>query len=629
MVDDVGRIVLVNREIERLFGYSREELLGRPVEMLVPERLRAGHPSQRKLFVENPRVRAMAAGSRLHGRRKDGVEIPLEIGLTPLVTDEGMFILSTVVDLSPRLAAEERFRLAVESAPSGMLMIDGAGKMVLVNQEIERMFGWSREQLLGRQIEMLVPERFRARHPAERARFFEAPSRRSMGVGRELFGLRSDGQEFPVEIGLNPIEAPGGTLVLASIVDISIRMAAEHERKRLEDQFRQAQKMEAIGQLAGGIAHDFNNLLMGIIGCGELAQRSLPDGHHARELLREMCGAAERGATLTRDLLDYSRKRPQSSTPTEVNAVVRVAERMLRQIIGEDIRVGVSLSDDPTYVQANPTHLEHVLLNLAVNARDAMPRGGQLTISTSRARLPDPLETRVRTLEPGEYVVLQVDDTGSGMDEDTLRRIFEPFFTTKPVGEGTGLGLHTVFTLVDHLRGGIEVESRLGHGSVFRVFLPALRTDPPAQHESARSARRVSGRHTATILVLEDERLIRATLKQLLTNLGHHVLAAESVAQALELSRRHGGPIELLLSDMVLSDGSGSEVAARLRQVRPEVRVLFMSAYPADMLRSQGRLGPHDRALEKPFDSIALEVAVSEVLESGVGAPILRGESDD
>jgi PAS domain S-box-containing protein len=548
--------------------------------------------------------------------RKDGTQVPLEIGLTPVVTDEGMFVLSTIVDISARKRAEGRFRIAVESSPNGMVMIDRDGKIVLVNREIERMFGWSRAELLGHTIDMLVPERFRADHPADRKAFFEKPQARSMGMGRDLFGVRKDGTEIPLEIGLNPIETDEGLFVLGSVVDISARKRAEQDHQRLEDQLRQAQKMEAIGLLASCIAHDYNNVLMWIIGCGELVKHALPPGHAALPIIVDMCSAAERGASLTRDLLNFSRKTPVETKPAELNAVVRVAERMLRQMIGEDIALVVELCPSGGPLLGNPTHLEHILLNLAVNSRDAMPKGGRLLISTCDVELAEPKPTRGRVLPAGSYVTLSVEDAGVGMDAETLERLVEPFFTTKEVGPGTGLGLYTVYSIVDQLQGGIEVESSPGKGTRFTIYFPRLPTLLDAISRVAPVTSKPEKHVSACILVVEDERLIRSTIRQLLSRMGYQVLVAEDGATAIASARGFKGNIDLLLSDMVLTDTSGAEIAKVIQQERPGIQVLFMSAYPADLLVQQGRIAPGTATLEKPFDEETLARAVANALKA-------------
>ncbi|MFO1011600.1 MAG: PAS domain S-box protein [Planctomycetota bacterium] len=615
MTDRDGRIVLLNRAVEELFGYAREELLGQRVEVLVPEALRDAHLRHRANFLQDPRVRRMADGKELRGRRANGTELPLEITLTPIVSDEGVFVLSSIVDLSERKNAAARFRVAVESSPNGMIMVDSQGAIILVNREIERLFGWSQEELLGRPVELLVPERFRGKHVGQRDGFFARPYRRAMGEGRELHGLHRDGTELPIEIGLNPIEVDGRTVVLASIVDITARKRAEQEQRRLEDQLQQAQKLEAIARLASGIAHDFNNLLMGVIGCAGLAKRSLEPGHPAAEPIDDIAEAARRGAGLTRDLLDFSRRKPIDVHSSELNDVVRVAARMLRQVIGEDIELALDLCPGGGPILANPTHIEHVLLNLAVNARDAMPRGGKLRIATREHEFHAPHVTRGGTLAPGAYLSLEVEDSGTGMSPETQARVFEPFFTTKPIGTGTGLGLYTVYSIVERLSGGIELDSQVGRGTCFRILFPkrastlseSVKTSPaPTVTLPATSSGRV--------LVVEDERLIRVTLRHTLEAMGYVVVLAEDGKSALEKARACDGKIDLVLSDIVLPDSSGPEIVEALKRERPDLRALYMSAYSTDLLVQQGRVSPGTHTLEKPFEDATLARAVREAI---------------
>jgi len=607
MSDADGRIVLANAEAESLFGYACGELVGRTIDALVPERLREEEREKRAAFLADP-ARDGGARRESHGARLDGTEIPLEITLRVVAAHDQTFLLSSIVDIRSRKRADERFQIAVESSPNGMVMIDGAGRIVLVNREIERMFGYSRTELLGQLIELLVPDRFRGAHAVDRAAFLHHPQARAMGAGRDLHCVRKDGTEIPLEIGLNPITTDEGVFVLGSVLDISARKRAEDERLRLEEQLRHAQKMEAVGRLASGIAHDFNNVLMGIMSCGTLVKHTLATDHPANPIIDDMCSAAERGATLSRDLLNFSRRRPADAVPSQLNEVVRVAERMLRQMIGEDIALVVELCPSGGAIVGNPTHLEHILLNLAVNARDAMPKGGKLRIATRDVQLTQPLQTRGRVLEPGPYVSLTVEDSGTGMPPATRERLFEPFFTTKEIGTGTGLGLYTVYSITQQLGGGIDVESEVGVGTRFILHFPVREGLRPAKPLPTATQSTSTSVASARILIVEDERLIRISLGRMLSQMGYEVLEASTAAKALNVASTN--KIDLVLSDMVLPDASGAELARSLRAGQPALKVLFMSAYPNDLLIQQGRIPPGTTSLQKPFDEETLARAV-------------------
>jgi len=495
-------------------------------------------------------------------------------------------------------------------------MGDTEGRIVLVNRQIESIFGYPREEILNKPIEMLLPHRFRSTYSGERASFRSDPRVRAVGMGHALHGLRKNGEEFPIEIGLTPVETSAGMFALATIADMTERKRAEQDRRRLEDDLRQAQKMEVIGRLTSGIAHEFNNLLMGINGCGELAKRTLPAGHAAFQVVHDICDASRRGALLTRDLLDFSRRTSVGSVVSDLNAVVRVAERMLRRMIPEDVVLAVELPASIGLILANPTHLEHILLNLAVNARDAMPHGGRLRIATRELKLEDKRATRVRTLPAGDYVVLEIEDSGVGMDEVTQASLFEAYFTTKSTADGTGFGLFTVYSMVEQMGGGIELDSEVGRGTKFRIYVPryhgnlAAFATRPGEADLVRPPAQTPIR----ILVVEDERLIRVSLGKLLAGLGHDVLLAENGQRAVEVARTCEGSIDLVLSDIVLPDAGGTEIATLLTRARPAIRVLFMSAYPNDLLVQQGRILPGTRTLEKPFDEAALVDAIRHAL---------------
>ncbi len=454
MVDREGTIVLVNREIERLFGYSRDELLGRAIETLVPQGTRARHPELRSGFLSSPEARAMGAGRELFGRRKDGREVPVEIGLNPLATDEGMFVLASVVDISARRRAEARFRAAVESSPNGMLMIDREGKIVLVNREIERLFGYPREELLGRPIEVLVPARLRERHPGYREAFFGSPQTRAMGAGRDLFGVRKDGREVPVEIGLNPLETDEGLFVLASVVDIT-------ERKRAEQELRRSN--EELERFAYVASHDLQEPLRMVGSYVQLLGKRYKGklDADADEFIGYALDGALRMQRLIEDLLAFSRvgTRGAAFAPTDVGAVVDHALAHLKLTIEE---TGATVTRDGLpMVSGDAGQLEHLFLNLVSNAlKFRGPGRPQVQISAQR--------------RDREWV-FGVRDNGIGIDPQYFDRIFIIFqrLHGKEDYPGTGIGLAIAKKIVERHGGRIWVESSPGQGSTFSFTLPA------------------------------------------------------------------------------------------------------------------------------------------------------------
>jgi len=609
MTDGAGRIVLVNREIERLFGYSREELLGRSVEALVPERSRGLHSAFRAGFHTDPKVRAMGAGRDLYGLRRDGSEVPIEIGLTPVVTEEGLFVLASIVDITARRKAEARFRIAVESSPNGMVMVDSQGKILLVNRAIERMFGYRREELLGNSIEVLVPDRFRTRHPADRGGFFAAPRERAMGAGRDLFGLRKDGTEIPVEIGLNPIETDEGVLVLSSIVDISARKRAEAEHRELEDQLRQSQKLEAVGTLAGGIAHDFRNILNGIIGFGELLGQQLEEGKGAEDL-SELLRFAERGKDLVDRILTFSRRQEPTLKPIPLKPAVVEALKLLRATLPASVEIEVNLREAPR-VLADVTSVHQVVTNLGTNAAHAMPEGGRLAITLEPFFVRDSFARANPELREGEYALLTIQDSGHGMDAATRTRVFEPFFTTKEPGSGTGLGLAMVHGIMKEHDGAVLLNSEVGQGTTVRCFFPALYEESgPEAHPDA-AVPRGRGQH---VLFVDDEPGLARVGERRLELLGYRVSVATDGRTALAMFQADPAGFDLVVTDFTMPGMSGLELARELVTVRPDIPIIMATGYidefPPDAIAEAGVR----RLAMKPIGTHELARVVSEVL---------------
>jgi signal transduction histidine kinase len=391
------------------------------------------------------------------------------------------------------------------------------------------------------------------------------------------------------------------------------RESAEATVAVRDEQLRQAQKIEAIGQLAGGVAHDFNNILGVILGYGEMAQRQLGAEHPARARVDEMMKAAERAASLTRQLLAFSRKQVMQPKLIDLNAVIENVERMLGRLIREDVAVVVLPSEGLGKVMADPLQIEQIILNLAVNARDAMPKGGTLTIETGSVELDEDYAAAHPPALPGRYVKLAISDTGIGMDKETQRQMFEPFFTTKAEGQGTGLGLSTVYGIVKQSGGYIWVYSELGRGTTFKVYLP--RVDEPAQVSRSAESPVVLPRGHETVLVVEDTDLLREVITETLVEGGYRVLPAANGEEALTLARAHEGPIDLLLTDIVMPKLGGADLARLLVELYPGTQVLYMSGYTDGAISHQGVLDPGVMLLEKPFSGDRLARSVRAALD--------------
>ncbi|HWB70184.1 MAG TPA: ATP-binding protein, partial [Solirubrobacterales bacterium] len=480
------------------------------------------------------------------------------------------------------------FEQLLEAAPDAMLGVNPAGKLIFANAQAEALFGYGRSELLGEAIEKLIPRRFHEAHPGHREAYFAAPRTRPMGAGIELYGLRKDGSEFPAEVSLSAIQTEAGTLVTAAVRDVTDRAESERE-KALQQQLDRARRLESVGQLAGGIAHDFNNILGVILNYAEFVGEELEPGSSAHEDVGEIRRAAERAAALTRQLLIFSRREVVKPELLYLRDVVTELENLLRRALGERVDLATRFGADRCPVEADPGQVEQVLVNLAVNARDAMPEGGRLLIEVDRAELDEEYAHTHPQVEAGTYVRLQVSDTGVGMDRETIARAFEPFFTTKAQGEGTGLGLATVYGIVTGAGGSIDIYSEPGLGTTFKIHLPVCEDRVPAGSRSP-SEERPSGAGEA-ILVVEDEPDVRRMAERILAKAGYAVTSTASAEEALEIGRRSDQPIDLLLTDVIMPGLLGTELAEGFKEARPEVGVLFMSGYSHEALAPETLAG--------------------------------------
>ncbi len=493
----------------------------------------------------------------------------------------------------------------LESASQAIISINRSGQIVLANRRAAEMFGYTGSELLGARIEILLPESKRATHGRQRDEYFQRPRARPMGIGLDLCGRRKDGVEFPVEVSLSTVETEEGTFGIAFVSDISVR-------KTLEEQLVHAQKMEAVGRLAGGVAHDFNNMLTVIAGYNRMILDELSPMDPLRGYAEEILKAADRAGALTNQLLAFSRRQIMQPRIVNLTAVIGQTERMLRRLIGEDIQLLMSLSADTGNIKADPNHIEQAIVNLAVNARDAMPLGGRITIETCNVEIDETYAKTHMGVKPGEFVMIAVSDTGHGMDSATRQHIFEPFFTTKQRGKGTGLGLATVYGMVKQSGGDIWVYSEPGQGTTFKLYFPRV-AEPvsPGWSEEVEHPQRVAGE---TVMLVEDEAQVRELEMRMLKQLGYTVLAASNGEEALDFSHAHPGEISLLVTDVVMPNMSGKQVADAMRSRRPDIKILYLSGYTENTISHHGVLDSSVDFLTKPFSRETLSRKIREIL---------------
>ncbi len=502
-------------------------------------------------------------------------------------------------------ADEQRLQLAaiVESSEDAIIGCSLAGHVTIWNRGAERLFGYSAEEVIG-EITTTNPRL----HWPEELKALKRVRKGESIPPFETVRRRKDGTEVHVSVSISPIRERDGRIVGASLIcrDVS-------ERKRLERQVVQSQKMEAIGQLAGGVAHDFNNLLTIINGYSELLLNRLPAGDPMRQILGEINRAGERAGALTRQLLAFSRQQVLEPKVLDLNAVVSDTEKMLRRLIGEDVILTYVPSPTAQPVKVDPGQMEQILMNLAVNARDAMPQGGRITIETRSVTLDEQYAQSHPDARPGRYALLAISDTGFGMDDATKARIFEPFFTTKGPGKGTGLGLATVYGIVKQSGGCIEVSSELGRGTTFKIYLPQVQE--PVSAGKSLCGIRLMPRGSETVLLVEDEAAVRSLARHVLRSCGYTVLEADDGQRAVQLVEDHRGPIDLVVCDVVMPYLGGRQLVERLSALRPVLKVLFVSGYTDDAVVRHGVLVSDYAFLQKPFTPTALAQKVREVLD--------------
>ena len=513
-------------------------------------------------------------------------------------------------------AQAAKLRGILESAVTAIITIDDGGLIESTNPATERLFGYGAAELVGQNVKLLMPEPYKAEHDGYITNYLGTGVKKIIGIGREVSGRRKDGTTFPLHLSVSQFSADGRRYFTGMIHDLSDRKHVEEALRESERRLAQAQKMEAVGQLTGGIAHDFNNLLLVITGNLELLDLQLT-GDEQKVLLKEAQDAAMLGSKLTDQLLTFARRRHMDAQVIQLNDQVVGITDMLRRTLGEQVMLSTSLARNVWPTRADPGQFQSAIVNMAVNARDAMAQGGKLVIETRNIVLDADHADFHLELKPGQYVQLSISDTGSGMAPDVRDRVFEPFFTTKEKGRGTGLGLAMVYGFVKQSGGHITIYSELGHGTTFNLYFP--RVDGIALQRSVKDKGTTDPEARETVLVVEDDQRVRQLTITRLKLIGYQVLEASDGPKALDLLTK-GHPVDLVFTDLVMPGGmSGREVAARARQLRPGIKVLLTSGYAEELVHGDDLEREQLKLLRKPYHQADLVSALRDVLTKSAG----------
>jgi PAS domain S-box-containing protein len=616
-----GKILFWGRGLEALYGWSAEQAVGRishellatefpmPLREIEAALLDTGEWQGEVVHVHRDGHRVVVASQwALH---RDGLGNPISVLKLDWDVTEARRAQSMIAE------REARLRSILETAPDGIITIDERGVIQSFSDAAEKMFGYAAGEVIGNNVNMLMHSPHRESHDGYLARYLRTGEKRIIGIGREVEAQRKDGTIFPMDLAVGEVNLGEIRIFTGFIRDLTARV-------KMEQDLRQAQKMEAIGQLTGGVAHDFNNLLTVISGNLEMLERRLEDTED-REILNEAQEASQLGAELAKRLLAFGRRQPLHPKPVDLNALVGSMVELLRRSLGEVIGIETRLAEGLPTIMVDSGQTENALLNLAVNARDAMPKGGRLIIESSRAEIDRDYAAGYSDVVPGSYVTLSVTDTGTGMAPEVRQRAFEPFYTTKGPGAGSGLGLSMVYGFVKQSGGHVHLDSKIGHGTTVRLYLPARREDVRAaeQRVAATAARAASGE---TVLVVEDDERVRRVSVRRLKELGYAVIEADSGSAALKVLDA-GGQIDALFTDIVMTGGmTGVDLAHEARRHRPELSILFTSGY-AEPAIIKGMLTTNAAWLGKPYSSNQLDAKLRELLDRPVAPRVLSRSS--
>ena len=613
LIDDQGRILMFNPACERLFGYSVDEVQGRNVKVLMPGPYRDEHDGYLANYRRTGEQKIIGIGREVVGQRKDGSTFPMDLSVGESREDGETVFVGIIHDLTEHKQAEralresaEQLRAVVETAVDGVILIDSAGRILVFNPACERLFGYSVDEVIGHNVKLLMPSPYHEEHDSYLENYRDSGERKIIGIGREVVGQRRDGSTFPMDLSVGETLKDGEPVFVGIVHDLS-------ERKRAEEQLIQAQKMESVGQLSGGIAHDFNNLLTVIIGNAEALIDRLKPRPDLCQLADSILSAGLRGADLNSHLLAFSRR--QVLRPARINCgdLIMGMEKMLRRTVREDIIIQTRIREDLHPAFADATQLQTAILNLILNARDAMPEGGNLSIVAENIRVEETYHTEVK---PGSYVMIMVNDEGQGMAPEVVEHAFEPFFTTKEVGRGSGLGLSMVYGFVKQSGGHLTIYSEHGLGTCVRLYLPVAEGEDEGQAHQVRLADENAPRGSETVLIVEDDPFVLSHSKRCLESLGYTALTAADGHDALRQIGKDGR-IDVLFTDIVMPGGiNGFELAAQAIRARPALKVLLTSGYALETLQPRGRLPAGAKLLNKPYRKAELARQLREAISS-------------
>ena len=603
-----GTILSWNASAERIFGYSAAEMVGSSVFILIPPDL---HEDERQILARIARGEHIAH-TQTTRRRKDGTLIPIELSISPVRDSRGQIVGASSIkrDVSERRWGQEtaaRLAAIVESSEDAIISKALDGQILTWNAGAQRMYGYSAAEIVGRSIYALVPERLKD----DEHRILTQVARGEHVQHYETVRCRKDGREIDISLALSPIRDADGVITGASSIQRDIT-----ERKRAEDALRQAAKMEAIGILAGGLAHDFNNQLYAVSGFAHFIARDQGLSPAARQDLLELQKVADRMASLTRQLLAFARQQVLAPETLDLNAAIEDTMPMLQRLIGSNTRIELNLAPGPKWVRADRAQLVQVLLNLIINARDAMPEGGKIVLRTITLEVsPGSVFDRLQSpVEAGAYASLSVSDTGKGIPPEHMPHIFEPFYTTKEVGVGTGLGLATVEGVVAQSGGRIQVESKLSYGTTITVLLP-LTSEPVVQPRSTARRLKSSDRSRGRVLVVDDEDSVRTIVMRTLQAEGYEVLGAREGDEALRELEEVGGAVNLVITDIVMPGMGGRQLVAELSRRYRRIPVIWMSGHARETELQKGELSRNEPFLHKPVFPDTLLETVAQVID--------------